>query len=121
MLIHRGSLGSGDTMFDRDKLTAGRVIDRVKSGDTVCIQQRMQPNYDECKLHDKEPPFHLPVVFEDDHFAVVNKPEGIVVFSHKNGGFGRLSVKACLPWVLSPPRTGIVAVLRRPHPVHRIE
>ncbi|EJK60578.1 hypothetical protein THAOC_19038, partial [Thalassiosira oceanica] len=33
----------------------------------------MQPNYDECKLHDKEPPFQLPVVFEDDHFAVDRK------------------------------------------------
>ena len=70
VLIHRGSLGSGDSTFARDRLVVGRVIDRVKSGDTVCIQQRMQPNYDECKLHDKEPPFNLPVVFEDDHFAV---------------------------------------------------
>jgi len=121
ILIHRGSLGSGDSMFARDRLVVGRVIDRVKSGDTVCIQQRMQPNYDECKLHDKEPPFQLPVVFEDDHFAVVNKPEGVVVFSHKNGGYGRMSVKACLPWVLSPPRAGTVAVIRRPHPVHRID
>ena len=61
------------------------------------------------------------VIYEDDHFAIVNKPEGIVVFSHKNGGFGRQNVNSCLPWVLTPPRPGIVSVMRRPAPVHRID
>ena len=60
-------------------------------------------------------------MYEDDHFAIVNKPEGIVVFSHKNGGFGRQNVNSCLPWVLTPPRPGIVSVMRRPAPVHRID
>jgi 23S rRNA-/tRNA-specific pseudouridylate synthase len=82
----------------------------------------MSPNYSECRNHDSAPPFDLPVVYEDDHFAIVNKPEGIVVFSHKNGGFGRFSVKACLPWVLTPPKDGsVMSVMRRPCPVHRID
>ena len=90
-------------------------------GDTIAIQTRMSPNYSECRNHDSAPPFELPVVYEDDHFAIVNKPEGIVVFSHKNGGYGRNSVKACLPWVLTPPKAGLVNVMRRPCPVHRID
>ena len=90
-------------------------------GDTIAIQTRMSPNYSECRNHDSAPPFELPVVYEDDHFAIVNKPEGIVVFSHKNGGYGRNSVKACLPWVLTPPKAGLVNVMRSPCPVHRID
>lgn len=90
-------------------------------GDTICIQTRMSHNYSECKNHNPEPPFHLPVAFEDDYFALVNKPENIVVFSHKNGGFGRESVNSCLPWVLTPPRAGVVSVMRRPSPCHRID
>eukprot|EP00804_Cyclotella_cryptica_P001471 CCRYP_003701-RA/>CCRYP_003701-RA protein AED:0.31 eAED:0.31 QI:0/0.33/0.25/1/0.33/0.25/4/20/268 len=53
--------------------------------------------------HNKEPPFHLPVIYQDDHLAVVNKPEGVVVFGHKNGGYGRHTVKSALPYVLKPP------------------
>jgi 23S rRNA-/tRNA-specific pseudouridylate synthase len=81
----------------------------------------MSHNYSECKNHHSEAPFHLPVVYEDDHFAIVNKPEGIVVFSHKGGDFGRHSVKSCLPWVLTPPKSGVMSVMRRPCPVHRID
>ena len=92
-----------------------------RPGDTIAIQTRMTPNYSECKNHDSEAPFELPVIYQDDHFAVVNKPEGIVVFSHKGGGFGRDSVKACLPWVLTPPKAGVMSVIRRPCPVHRID
>ncbi len=90
-------------------------------GDTIAIQTLMSPNYSECKKHESEPPFHLPVIYEDDYLAVVNKPESIVVFSHKNGGYGRNNVRSCLPWVLKPPRPGVVSVLRRPCPVHRID
>lgn len=81
----------------------------------------MSPNYDECRMHDDEPPFHLPVVYEDDHFAIVDKPEGVVVFNHKNGGYGRHNVRSCLAWFLTPPRAGVVSVMRRPCPVHRID
>eukprot|EP00571_Detonula_confervacea_P007785 CAMPEP_0172327612 /NCGR_PEP_ID=MMETSP1058-20130122/59922_1 /TAXON_ID=83371 /ORGANISM="Detonula confervacea, Strain CCMP 353" /LENGTH=480 /DNA_ID=CAMNT_0013044693 /DNA_START=267 /DNA_END=1709 /DNA_ORIENTATION=- len=121
ILIHRGPLGEGEDMFDREKLVLVRVIDRVLPGDTLAIQTRMTHNYSECKNHDSEPPFHLPVVYEDDYFAIVNKPEGIVTFSHKHGGFGRQNVKSCLPWVLTPPEAGTISVMRRPSPVHRID
>ena len=129
ILLHKGPLlqhtkGEGqdnNMLFDREKLTLARVADRAQPGDTLAIQTRMEHNYDECKNHDKEAPFTLPVVYEDDHFAIVKKPEGIVVFSHKNGGFGRSNVHSCLPWVLTPPKSGVMSVMRRPQPVHRID
>lgn len=108
-------------IFDNDKLEIAKADHRIGPGDTIAIQTRMTHNYSECTVHDKTPPFNLPVIYEDDHFAIVNKPEGIVVFSHKGGGFGRESVKACLPWTLSPPTAGVMSVMRRPCPVHRID
>lgn len=108
-------------LFDNDKLEIAKADYRIGPGDTIAIQTRMTHNYAECRVHDKTPPFDLPVIYEDDHFAIVNKPEGIVVFSHKGGGFGRESVKACLPWALSPPTLGVMSVMRRPCPVHRID
>ncbi|KAL7530681.1 hypothetical protein ACHAXR_003628 [Thalassiosira sp. AJA248-18] len=123
ILLHRGPplVVGGEVTFDSERLSVGKVGDRVRPGDTVAIQTRMTHNYDECKNHHKEPPFHLPVVYEDDHFAIVNKPEGIVVYGHKNGGYGRNTVKSCLPWVLTPPKAGVMSVMRRPSPVHRID
>jgi len=125
ILLHRGPLIANekgeDTIFNKDKLVMGQTDDRVFPGDTLAVQVRMEHNYDECKNHDSDKPFDLPVVYEDDYFAIVNKPEGIVVFSHKNGGFGRENVNSCLPWVLTPPKAGVVSVMRRPAPVHRID
>mmetsp|Transcript_1827 Transcript_1827/g.3302 ORF Transcript_1827/g.3302 Transcript_1827/m.3302 type:complete len:262 (-) Transcript_1827:14-799(-) len=121
VLVHRGPLGEGEEMFDRELLVLGKVGDRVTPGDTLAIQTRMCHNYSECRNHYDGPPFILPVIYQDDHFAIVNKPEGIVVFSHKHGGFGRNCVKSCLPWVLDPPKTGVMSVMRRPNPVHRID
>ncbi len=56
-------------------------------GDVIAIQTRMtgvkyinSPAEDE---HHSSPPFHLPVVYQDDYFAIVNKPEGEdVTFDH---------------------------------------
>jgi 23S rRNA pseudouridine1911/1915/1917 synthase len=71
--------------------------------------------------HNKEPPFDLPVIYQDDHIAVVNKPEGVVVFGHKNGGYGRHTVKSALPYVLKPPKLGTLSVMWNPMPVHRLD
>mmetsp|Transcript_55808 Transcript_55808/g.167264 ORF Transcript_55808/g.167264 Transcript_55808/m.167264 type:complete len:307 (-) Transcript_55808:148-1068(-) len=68
-----------------------------------------------------KPPFDLPVVYEDDHFAIVNKPSGVVVYSHRKGGHGRMSVRSACPFVLQPPRPGTEWILRRPQPVHRLD
>lgn len=121
ILLHKGTLTDDGKTFDRAKLKVAKVGDRVVPGDVLAIQARMEHNYSESANHHKDPPFHLPVVYEDDYFAIVNKPEGIVVFGPKGGGYGRMTVKSCLPWVITPPKLGVVSVLRRPTPVHRID
>ena len=87
-----------------------------------------------------KPPFDLPVIYEDDHFAIgkknletwsrisspfiqqsasppswssVNKPAGILVYAHRSGGHGRMTIRSALPYVLKPPRKGTVSILRR--------
>ena len=119
ILLHQGTLADGK--FDRDKLKVAKVGDRVVPGDILAVQARMEHNYSESANHNKDPPFHLPVVYEDDYFAIVNKPEGIIVFGPKGGNYGRMTIKSCLPYVISPPKLGVVSVLRRPSPVHRID
>jgi hypothetical protein len=114
----------------------------------------------------EKPPFELPVVYEDDHFAIgtsfliiytnrcvssvwdefnsfvthycfilcclfvsliqsgtskVNKPAGIVVYSHRGGGHGSMTVRAQLPFVLRPPAVGTRSVIRRPQTCHRLD
>jgi 23S rRNA-/tRNA-specific pseudouridylate synthase len=72
-------------------------------------------------LGHKKPPFDLPVIYEDDHFALVNKPAGVVVYRQGSGQNGLMSVRAALPFVLNPPRKATYSVLRRPASVHRLD
>jgi tRNA pseudouridine65 synthase/23S rRNA pseudouridine1911/1915/1917 synthase len=53
--------------------------------------------------------------------CVVNKPAGVVVYSHKGGGHGTMTVRAALPFVVTPPKPGTYSTLRRPSPVHRLD
>ena len=68
-----------------------------------------------------KPPFELPVVFEDDHFAIVNKPAGVVCYSQRKQSHGMMTVRAALPFVLKPPKRGTLAIIRRPASVHRLD
>lgn len=72
-------------------------------------------------MHHEKPPFDLPVVFEDDHLAIVNKPAGVVVFAARGAGHGTSTVRAALVFALNPPAPGTVSTLRRPQPVHRLD
>lgn len=124
ILLHRGPLvmdSSGQrTIFDVSKCIRARVKDRVYPNDVVCEQARMgnafYPTEDRVKA-----PFELPVVFEDSHFAIVNKPAGVNVNAHRKSGTGRMCVRAAAPYVLKPPVFGTVAIIRRPSPVHRLD
>jgi 23S rRNA-/tRNA-specific pseudouridylate synthase len=98
----------------------GRVGDRVYTGDKICVQVRMGDGYFSALGH-RKPPFELPVVYQDDHFALINKPAGIVCYRQGSGEVGLLSVRAALPFVLEPPRRGTYSVLRRPASVHRLD
>lgn len=112
ILIRRGGASSEQLI--------GRVGDRVLAGDVICQQTRMGDGYFSVVGH-RKPPFDLPVVYEDDHIALVNKPAGVVCYRQGAGQLGLLSVRAALPFVLRPPQRGTYSVLRRPASVHRLD
>eukprot|EP00550_Attheya_septentrionalis_P009044 CAMPEP_0198283538 /NCGR_PEP_ID=MMETSP1449-20131203/3105_1 /TAXON_ID=420275 /ORGANISM="Attheya septentrionalis, Strain CCMP2084" /LENGTH=581 /DNA_ID=CAMNT_0043980183 /DNA_START=154 /DNA_END=1899 /DNA_ORIENTATION=- len=123
ILLHRGPLpesSTGKSVFDLSKCIRGRVGDRVFPGDVIGFQVRMGGGFYPEMRYEK-PPFELPVVYEDDHFAIVNKPAGIVVYSHRGGGHGSMTVRAQLPFVLRPPAVGTRSVIRRPQTCHRLD
>ena len=51
----------------------------------------------------------------------MNKPAGVVVYAHRKGGHGIMTVRAALPFAVTPPRLGTYSTLRRPQPVHRLD
>jgi hypothetical protein len=125
ILIHRGPLSIDEktglaTAFDAAKCIRGRVGDRVFPGDVIGMQVRMGGGQ-YSNVNNKKPPFDLPIVYEDDYFALVNKPAGVVVYSHKNGGHGIMTVRAALPFALTPPKLGTYSIIRRPVSVHRLD
>jgi 23S rRNA-/tRNA-specific pseudouridylate synthase len=108
-------------VFDPGRMRRGRVGDRVFSGDILCKQVRVGDGCYSPILSYKKPPFDLPIIIEDDHFALVNKPAGVVVYGHHKGGHGVMTVRAALPFCLKPPRAGTFAIMRRPASVHRLD
>ncbi|KAL3903537.1 MAG: hypothetical protein SGILL_010408, partial [Bacillariaceae sp.] len=124
IMIHRGPLdkdeAGNDVVFDSEKCIRARVGDRVYPGDVIGKQVRIgSGNFS--VMNYKKPPFELPVVYEDDHFAIVNKPAGIVVYAQRKGGHGVMTVRAALPFSVKPPKPGTFSTLRRPQPVHRLD
>ncbi len=73
IMIHRGPLEidqeSGEEVVDPNKCIRARVGFRVFPGDVLCKQVRIGNGKMPMMSHEK-PPFELPVVFEDDHFAI---------------------------------------------------
>lgn len=129
-LLHENDLDENDDVvssvvpanmeFDIEKCQRARVGDRIFPGDVLAKQIRIGDGYFPV-LHHKKPPFDLPVLFEDDHFAIVNKPAGVVVYAQRKGGHGIMTVRAALPFCVQPPQLGTYSVLRRPQPVHRLD
>ena len=109
----------------------GSVGDRVEPGDVIGVQmflgtyrkKQCYPN-----IEYSRPQFQLPILYEDDHLAVVNKPAGVAVYSEtRQSGGGdktgkRKTVHFLLPFVLTPPKKGTQGgILRRPGIVHRLD
>ena len=73
IMIHRGPLEidqeSGEETVDLGKCIQARVGFRVFPGDVLCKQDRIGTGKYRTVTHEK-PPFELPVLFEDDHFAI---------------------------------------------------
>lgn len=128
ILLHKGPLSSwSDTPTDANSVTSpfaslpkAGTDSRVQPNDVIARQVRTGGGFYP-SLNYARPPFELPVVYEDDFFAIVQKPCGIVVYSHRNQGSGTLNVRSALPFVLRPPRRGTMEILRRPQPVHRLD
>lgn len=115
VLVERGG-GSNSGNAER---ILGTVAERVVLHDRIGIQQRMGNGSFTIPRHGK-PPFDVPVVYQDDHMALVNKPAGVVTY-RQGSASGLMSVRAALPFCLQPPSVGTVAVLRRPASVHRLD
>lgn len=99
----------------------GKVGDRIDyRTHFIGLQVRLGNGYYPLLTYEK-PPFDLPVVYEDDYFALVNKPAGVVVYGTGKERVFRLSVRAALPFALAPPARGTYAILRRPTSVHRLD
>jgi 23S rRNA-/tRNA-specific pseudouridylate synthase len=111
---------SNENLFDLTKCIRGRVADRVYPNDVIGRQVRMHGGFYP-GLDCKKPPFDLPVVYEDDHFAIVNKPAGVVVYAQRNQGHGMMTIRSALPFALKPPKRGTLAIIRRPVSVHRLD
>lgn len=116
------STGTNTSITDVQAPFIGRVGDRVYSGDTIAIQVRMGDGYRFAGMGHSKPPFDVPVIYQDDYYALVNKPAGIVCYRQGSGSpTGYMSIRAALPFVLDPPRRGTFSVLRRPASVHRLD
>jgi len=66
IVIHRGPL---DEIFDAEKWERARVGCRLLPGDVLGRQLRIGDGTFPDSCHEK-PPFDLPVIFEDSHFAI---------------------------------------------------
>ena len=117
IIVHRGPLNDNGS-FDQSKSIRARVNDRIYPNDVLAEQSRLGNTF---APKDEEPPFPLPVIYEDDHFAIVDKPAGVNVNSHRKSGIGQMCVRAAAPYVLTPPAFGTRGVIRKPAPVHRLD
>jgi len=126
IVINRGPLfvneETGQEEFNQDRCFIGRTFHRVYPGDIIGIQSRLRGGFYPGFQTERRPPFELPVVYEDDHIAVVNKPAGVVCYAPKGQGYSCMeTIRAALPFVLKPPKRGTLSILRRPMSVHRLD
>jgi len=125
--------------IDTETFQLGKVITRIYPGDTIGFQRRGGRDYYATQGEMYRPPsFEIPVIYEDDHMAIINKPAGIVLYRAQGGrgggsnnhGHGRDTLLSALPHVLTPsnlPQDDVSLIeeghvpLKRPHPVHRLD
>jgi RluA family pseudouridine synthase len=120
ILIHRGTSAAAAFAPSQEQLSKGRVGDRVYPGDVLCQQTRLSHGAYSNFVSSQPLTFDLPVVYEDDDIAIVNKPAGIVVYEE---GGGRNNIKAALPHILKPPPSSRNndTTVTRPELCHRLD
>jgi len=136
---NRGNQSNTSATLEFDEL--GKVITRILRGDAIGYQRRAGSDYYAVQgAPYRPPPFEVPVAYEDDHVAVVNKPAGVVMYrtleteGGRGGGHGRDTLLSALPYVLRPSNfhddidddgggggARNSTILRRPQPVHRLD
>mmetsp|Transcript_22494 Transcript_22494/g.64691 ORF Transcript_22494/g.64691 Transcript_22494/m.64691 type:complete len:561 (-) Transcript_22494:32-1714(-) len=87
----------------RPQSSIGKASDRIIPGDVVAKQIRLSHGDYSRYIGFSKPPFDLPVLYEDDHIAVVNKPAGVAVYDGRENSQGRNTIRYALPHVLQPP------------------
>ncbi len=131
VLVHRGPIGDETGFlhcFTSKKCNRGRVGDEVFPGDIIGIQV-MMGTFKKKRCYPlitySRPRFSLPVLYEDDHMAIVDKPAGISMYGHRksrSGSTSRRTIRDVLPFCLTPPAKGTPGqALRRPMAVHRLD
>ena len=70
-------------------------------------------------LNQLKQPVDIKVVYDDDHFAIVNKPSGTVVDSRRK--MNGTNLRSVLPYFLKTPKHGTLQILTRPNTCHRLD
>ncbi|MCL3779198.1 RluA family pseudouridine synthase [Prolixibacteraceae bacterium JC049] len=93
----------GELLLNGNKVSTGTWL---KEGDRIDWMEKLEP-FTPVEID-------MPVVYEDDHLAVVNKPAGIVVSGNK-----QRTVLHALPLLLR--KTERIDALPYPLPIHRLD
>eukprot|EP00978_Attheya_sp_CCMP212_P028162 scaffold96532_cov43-Attheya_sp.AAC.3 len=94
----------------------------IDSKDIIARQMRSsQTGYSDTNYG--KPLVNVPIVYEDDYFAIVNKPSGMITYSHSKGGFSNNSILRVMPHLLTRPSrdTTVEDVLDFPAACHRLD
>ena len=94
--------------------------DRAGVGDVITWGERVLPGFNPIGRAS----FSIPVLFEDDDWAVVHKPAGPPMYAAPESGHSKpaFSILSALSYALRAPRVaGGVEPLPRPLPVHRLD
>lgn len=71
---------SHDLLYNM-QFRVGKILTRIYPGDVIGFQRRIGNDYYAIQgVPYRAPPFDVPVIFEDDHMAIVNKPPGVVLY-----------------------------------------
>jgi len=113
VVIHRGPL-RGNDYFDPEKGLRGRAMDRVYSSDVFAERVRINGALYSGTNWDR-PRFNLPIVFEDNYFAISACPNSICssVGSVTTTIYKPFAEGEVLTLVEMKPKTGLFHQLRR--------
>ena len=118
-----------DSVFRSDGVVADSSL-TLCNGDVIALRSRLENSFypQSCTKY-VDPPIDIiddflavnnPVLFEDDHIAIVNKPGGLDCIGEK-----RNDLQSILPFVLRPPdsitKKNLTKQCYLPRPVHRLD